>query len=217
MLGLLLAACAEPPPAPPTWTPPVLPPGDPCAAYTDPDTLGFCLATSVRYLSPEEAAARCALAGSWEAECRYRFVAARLRDIAIPPPGALGTLAEDPKELTRADAWLSFCADDDCRFMVVDRFRDPDLVHQLERCGAAGRYVSDCAAHATESWRTLPPDRARTEALWAAIPRFPEHRTNRAAEAAGWAFACLGLPCPAGSAAAVQACEHGRGSAACGG
>lgn len=209
---LFLLACAEEP----AWTAPALPPGDACAAYPSADAFGYCLATSVRYLSPDAAEGRCALAGSWESECRYRFVAARLRDIAVPPPGGMGTLAEDPKQITRADAWLYFCADDDCRFMVVDRFRDPDLVRQLDRCGAAGRFVSDCAAHAVESWETLPPDLARTRSLWEAIPRFPPHRTNRAAESAGWAFACLGEPCPPGSEAAVNACARGRGRGDCG-
>jgi len=203
---LLLLACA---PAPaPAWTPPPLPPGDPCVGWTDPDHVGYCLATSVEYLPWAEAEVRCVLAGTWEDECRDRWVAARLRAIGPVPPGALGSLATTPEQITKADALVAFCRVDDCRFEAVDRFRDPRLANQLARCGVAGRYETSCGSHAVESWQTLPPTAEGTAELWAAMPGLGRDARTRAAVAAGWAWACLELPCPPGPD--QGACEQGR-------
>ncbi len=206
MLWLLLACVAQPA----GWQRPEVPDADECARYDDPDTFGYCIATSIRYLSPDAAAARCAIAGSWENECRYRFVSARLRDIAIPPPGAMGDIATDPSQITRAAAWLDFCADDDCRFQVVDRFRDADLTTQLRRCEGAGRFANDCAVHAVESWQRLPLTEARAQAVWDGRANLTAPARSRSAAVAGWAFACLDLPCPPGANA--ELCTQARGT-----
>lgn len=207
MIALLLA-CAAPPPA---WTPPALPPGDVCAAQPDADHFGFCLATSVEYLPRAEAEVRCALAGAWEDECRDRWVAARLRTIGPVPPGSLGALATDPEQVRRAEALVDFCREDDCRFQAVDRFRDPDLVNQLRRCAAAGRFEASCGSHALESWQGLPPRAEEAARLLDAAPRLSGEARSRAVEAAGWALGCLGLPCPPGPDAGVCGTASGRG------
>lgn len=177
---LLLWACAS------EWS------GDPCDEHSgDPDALGYCVATSVTSLDRPAADMRCARVPAWEDDCRSRWIAARLREIGGPPaPSGLGRLSDDPAAITSADALLDFCRDDDCRFQVVDRFRDLDLLNQLRRCEGVGVYVGDCMAHASESWRRKGVGETEIQAVRNALPTLPPEGRTRASIAVGWAMAC---------------------------
>lgn len=177
---LLILACAS------EWS------GDACAKHTDdPDALGYCVSTSATSLDRAAAEKRCARVPAWEDDCRSRWIAARLREIGGPPaPSGLGLLAEDDASIVAADALVDFCHDDDCRFLVIDRFRDADLLNQLRRCEGVGTYVGDCMAHASESWRRRVLTDEELATVRAALPTIPPEGRTRASIALGWAMAC---------------------------
>lgn len=170
---------------------PALPPEvSVCAPYAaSADTLGYCIVKQAGNLpSPMDVARICPLAGALEGECRRSWMMSR-----ADPGYGFGT-----------DTLLELCADEECRFELLDTRPEPDVARQLQRCRAsAGRYASDCAVHSLERWvqaRPSPAELARVADLDTGFP-------DRVGYALGIAQACLGGPACAGSGAVRTSCE----------
>lgn len=162
-----------------------------CAPYVaSADTLGYCVVKQAGNLpSPMDVARICPLAGALEGECRRSWIMSRA----------------DPGYGFPTDTLLDLCADEECRFELLDTRPEPDVVRQLQRCrAAAGRYASDCAVHALERWvqaRPGPDELARVREIDTGFP-------DNLGYALGMVRACQGGPACAGLEAVRAVCDQ---------
>lgn len=137
-LAALIAGCGAEPPVPRL--------AEPCAAYPEgSDALAYCLVTQVhRAATVAEVEALCAHAGDHEAACRTAWVGDHAR-------------GDDPSP----EALLRLCAEDVCRFDVLEAHPSADLLVQVEACARwTGALAPDCVGHAAQRWVRARPSAA---------------------------------------------------------
>jgi hypothetical protein len=174
---LLVLACGEAP------APPELPSrpasqqalGDvpDCAAYAeDAQAFAYCAYQRVGEARTVEDVQRlCDHAGDWSEECRESWAGSGQHCEAGLEP------------------LLSLCAEDACRFAVVDSCPAEGVLQQVEACERrTGRFDKDCVGHAMQVWLIQGPSPEEIGALMAR----PGHNASTIGAWAGLAMARIG-------------------------
>ncbi len=93
---------------------------------------------------PDDMAQVCEGAGSLRAECHAQWVTEWSKVLDLP-----------------WDRLVAACGpSEDCALVALDHRADPDVLVQISRCDAAGRFRGYCVGHATRRWVLSRPDDA---------------------------------------------------------
>lgn len=154
-----------------------------CRAYGDANqAVWYCAAQSAADAdSVNEVQRLCGAAGPYQGECLRGWVMARM----------------DQREAWSTNQLLAACGpSDDCRLTVLDGRPAWTVREQLRSCAAAGRYASDCAAHALQRWAWTEPTAPEIAHLASTTPGFAVHVGNLVAAAVvcGAQPTCVGTP-----------------------
>ena len=162
-----------------------------CERYRDTIPLARerCLITAARTLpGVEEMTAACSPTGPLIAECHAQWVDMRRR-----------------RDDLSATTLVAACApSDDCALQILDNYHPVlEVIAQMARCDAAGRYHGTCVAHAMRRWAEAGPDGADIERVLAAQGPYPDV----VGRAVGMIVACRGVgACPDGGTPLAAAC-----------
>ncbi len=161
-----------------------------CERYrnTIPDAFEWCVISEARSVRDVEAMTElCAHAGEMVRDCHYYWVDARRGAFDLQP-----------------DTLLAACGPSaDCALQILDAFPDPDVVAQIARCEASGRFRGYCAGHAVRRWAEGHPDAAE---IARALAGANDEVLGRAV---GEMVACRGVgACPDDHSAAAGACAR---------